>query len=95
MIDKDFIEKWAPKYVYSSKFKYSEILTRVQEDIQKSKIISKDTFEKIIRWKAERNFNNVNWAQFEIYTEDKKIVQNYLNHEDEDIQELAKNILDK
>ncbi len=69
MIDKDFIEKWAPKYIYSSKYKYSEILDFVQKELQESKIISKETFEKIIRWKAERNLNNIAWTKFEIYIE--------------------------
>ncbi|MFW9939391.1 MAG: hypothetical protein ACFFFT_00025 [Candidatus Thorarchaeota archaeon] len=69
MIDKEFIEKWAHQYSYSSKIKYSDILIQVQEDIQKTKNISKTTFENIIRWKAKRNFNNVNWSQFELYSE--------------------------
>lgn len=62
MIDKDFIEKWVPKYVYSSKFKYSEILTRVQEDIQKSKIISKDTLEKMFKILPEE-FNYLRYGE--------------------------------
>jgi len=63
MIDKLFIENWAPKYVYSSKFSYSHILTRVQEEIRNEKNLSIETFEKIVRWKAERNYNNIIWKQ--------------------------------
>jgi len=64
------------QYSYSSKIEYSDILKDVQEDIQNSKNISRDTFENIIRWKAERNLNNVKWSQFEIYTEAIKDVLN-------------------
>ena len=35
-IDKDFVKKWAPKYIYSNKIKYSEILKLAQEDNKNS-----------------------------------------------------------
>ncbi len=69
MINQEFIEKWAPKYTYSAKYNYSEILGAVKEELNDINVVSEETFKKIIIWKAERNINNINWNQFEIYEE--------------------------
>lgn len=69
MIDKEFVEKWADRYDYSSRYKYPEILKLVHGDIKSLKTLSREAFEIIIRWKAERNVNNIDWDCFEIYAE--------------------------
>jgi len=69
IIDDDFISKWCPKYdkIQKDDEKYKKILTNVKKEIDKNNNLSKDTFQKIIDWKAARARGKINWNNFKSY----------------------------
>lgn len=71
LINKDFIEKWSPRYdkLYDETDEpdYKAIIEKVETEISDNKTLSMDTFTAIIIWKSQRAKGKVDWDDFQLY----------------------------
>lgn len=69
VIDNTFVEEWHPKYdkIENDQEEYEAIITKVSNDLSQKGTISKETFIRILDWKAARVKGIVRLNEFDTY----------------------------
>jgi hypothetical protein len=62
-----FIEEWHLKYDEHDEEDYREITSLVSADVSRYGAISKETFKRIVNWKAARAKGYIEWTNFSKY----------------------------
>lgn len=66
-IDDAFIRTWDPRYDETERDEdeYKEYVDRVDKEMRSSETISKQTLERIYRWKSERSVGRIDWERYD------------------------------